>query len=94
MSETAVIIGEIIVGIALLSVLTMLLTVWASRLLGKGSAAGKILRERYARGELTREQFEQMRQDLGTTTLTGDSLSVSMPNGRHVGVGRGSRETR
>lgn len=28
-------------------------------------SAGVILRERYARGEITREQFEQMRRDLG-----------------------------
>lgn len=29
-----------------------------------GSRALEILRERYARGELTREQYEQMRRDL------------------------------
>jgi putative membrane protein len=30
-----------------------------------GDGAQAILRERYARGELTREQYEQMRRDLG-----------------------------
>lgn len=34
---------------------------------GHGSdAALDILRERYARGELSREQFEEMRRDLGS----------------------------
>lgn len=30
-----------------------------------GSRALEILRERYARGEITKEQFDQMRRDLG-----------------------------
>lgn len=30
-----------------------------------GDRAPGILRERYARGEITREQFEQMKNDLG-----------------------------
>jgi putative membrane protein len=31
---------------------------------GEGSRAMEILKERYARGEITREQYEQMRRDL------------------------------
>ena len=45
-----------------------LLVVWAVRQPGPGEVASRrpleILRERYARGEITREQYEQMRQDL------------------------------
>ena len=36
-----------------------------ARAAGGGDGALAILRERYARGDLTREQFEQMRRDLG-----------------------------
>ncbi len=46
----------------------VLLVIWAVRQLapagGTGSRALEILKERYARGELTREQYEQMRRDL------------------------------
>ena len=45
-----------------------LLVVWAVRQAGPADAVSRrpleILRERYARGEITREQYEQMRQDL------------------------------
>lgn len=46
-----------------------LLVVWAVRQAGPGEAGrGRspldILKERYARGDLTREQYEQMRRDL------------------------------
>ena len=30
----------------------------------KGDEAQKVLRERYAKGEITKEQFEQMKKDL------------------------------
>jgi len=46
-----------------------LLIAWAVRQAGSSAAGGdqralEILKERYARGELTREQYEQMRHDL------------------------------
>jgi putative membrane protein len=46
------------------------LIVWGiSRLARRGSATGKqtpleIVKERYARGEITKEQFEQIKKDL------------------------------
>ncbi len=46
----------------------VLLVVWGIRQAGPGALAHRrpldILKERYARGELTREQYEQMRRDL------------------------------
>jgi putative membrane protein len=67
--------GMMVAG-PLLVVAGVLLVVWlvgGGRLSSTGAAAGDaggdgaqaILRERYARGELTREQYEQMRRDLG-----------------------------
>ncbi|HEX2924092.1 MAG TPA: SHOCT domain-containing protein, partial [Chloroflexota bacterium] len=41
-----------------------------------GDRALDILRERYARGEITKEQFDQMRRDLGET-----GTSNSQPQG-------------
>ena len=50
-----------------------LLIVWAARQLGYGGPASirggasralEILQERYARGEIMREQYEQMRRDI------------------------------
>jgi len=39
---------------------------WPQGMRGRsGDTALEILRERYARGELSREQFEEMRRDLG-----------------------------
>jgi putative membrane protein len=52
------------------------LTVWAVRRFTEprptqaNQGPLDIARERYARGELTREQFEQLRQDLQSTDLT------------------------
>jgi uncharacterized membrane protein len=67
--------GMMVAG-PLLVVAAVLLVVWlvaGGRLPGTDAAAGDaggdgaqaILRERYAQGELTREQYEQMRRDLG-----------------------------
>ncbi len=38
---------------------------------GTGQTPLDILQMRYARGEITREQFEQMKRDLGLSTETG-----------------------
>lgn len=65
MSETAIIIGEVIVGLAFLTVVGGLVSVGVTRLLAKPPTALEILDVRYARGELTREQYQQMRADVG-----------------------------
>lgn len=68
MSDTFWIIGEIIAGVAILGFLSAVITAVMVPLLNKVSkhvGAEQILGERYARGELTREQYLQMRQDLG-----------------------------
>lgn len=52
----------------LIAVAIIALVVWAitraAASQGRGTGPEEILRERYARGEITREQFEQMREDL------------------------------
>lgn len=55
-------------GLAVLAGL-VLLVIWAVRQFApaagpSGSRALEVLKERYARGEITREQYEQMRRDL------------------------------
>ena len=68
MSDTFWIIGEIIGGIAILGFLSAVITAVMVPLLNKVSrhvGAEQILGERYARGELTREEYQQMRRDLG-----------------------------
>jgi len=94
MSETAWIIGEIIVGIALLGLLSAVVTVIMVRLLSPASPAAEILQQRYARGDLTREQYEQMRQDLGISALSGDSFPALQSNGREAEVVPGSPRAR
>jgi len=64
MSELTLIIGEIIIGIALLAVLSAVITVVVVRLLSPTSRADEILRLRYAQGELTRDEFIQRRRDI------------------------------
>jgi uncharacterized membrane protein len=39
----------------------------------KGGSARDILDRRYASGEITREQYEQMKQDLGGTSKSKNS---------------------
>lgn len=68
-------IGMILGAILWLAVLVglILLIIWAIRRLSHGSSsavtppkptAKEILQERYARGEITREQYQQMLEDL------------------------------
>ena len=67
--------GGIMMGVGLLFWLAVLaaaiaLVIWAVRTSGGRSAPSRepdaleIARRRYARGEITREQFEQLKQDL------------------------------
>ncbi len=65
----------LLIGLLAAGLIAIIVVVWAiSRSSNKqGSPAGQpakdsaleILRERYARGEVTREEFEAMRRDLG-----------------------------
>jgi len=84
MSETVLIIAEVIVGIAFLGVLSAVITVIMTRMLGKGSRAMDILDERYARGELTREQYEQMREDLEVAASAETSLRAPTNDSRDM----------
>lgn len=71
---------------ALMLVGIAVLVIWAVRQMGPGEAAGRrpleILKERYARGELTREHYEQMRHDLE------DLPGASAMHDRRLLVGR------
>jgi len=63
-------IGLGIVHMGLFWILVIVGIVVLARSLGSGPASRRdpldILNERYARGELTRDQFEQMKRDLDT----------------------------
>lgn len=63
MTQTTWIIAEIFAGIALLMVLIAILTRMFPSTDKRGPA--EILKERYARGELSRAEYHQMAEDLG-----------------------------
>lgn len=55
-------------GLVIVGVVLALRTMWShqnSGGAGSGSAAVDILDQRYARGEITREEYQRMREDLG-----------------------------
>jgi hypothetical protein len=79
MNGIALIAGMIIAGIALLAVLGTVIAVVIVRLLVKGSPPEEVLRQRYAQGETTRDQYEQMRQDL-ETNATGSASDLRAPS--------------
>jgi len=54
----------------------------------------EILQERYTRGELTHEQYEQMRQDLGISAIAGDGLRAPPADGRDASSVPGSHQAR
>ena len=93
MSDTFWIVGEIIVGIAILGLLSAPITLIMTRLLAKPPAAAEVLSERYARGELTREQYLQMRQDLGIGADSAKALRHAPLDEREAGTGAGSRRS-
>ena len=66
MSEAVAIIVAITLGLAFLAVVGAAVTVLIVRLMPwPKSPAHNILRERYSRGELTDERYEEMRRKLG-----------------------------
>lgn len=85
MTQTMWIIVEIFLGIGFLVVLTAVSTLVTQRLQGRAKGPEQILQERYARGELTREQYEQMRQDLGIPAGAGEGMRARETAGRGVG---------
>jgi uncharacterized membrane protein len=70
MNETFWIIAEVFVGVGLLGLLSAVITAIMVPLLSKYPGTEEILRKRYARGELTREQYDQIRQDLTNNTAS------------------------
>jgi hypothetical protein len=82
MSETTLVIGEIIIGIAFLGLVSAVITIIMVRLLPKGrSHAAEILDERYARGELTPDQYAQMRRNIANDVGVGEIPPVPSVNG-------------
>lgn len=73
MTQTTWIIAEVFVGISLLMMLTAFLTRWFSPPAQRGP--DEILKERYARGELSRVEYQQMAGDLGITIPRDESSS-------------------
>jgi uncharacterized membrane protein len=65
MSETFWIIAEITAGIGILGIVSAVITAIMVPFLNKQAGPWETLKARYARGELSREQFEKMRQDMG-----------------------------
>lgn len=83
MNETFWIVGEIIVGIGVLGVLSAVVTAVMVPFLdhvSKRRGPAEILQERYAKGELTREQFLQMREDLGASPDVGEAMTAGRGN--------------
>lgn len=75
MDHTGWIVIEIFLGIGFL----MMLGVLVARLTGDNSKQrepGEILDWRYAQGKLTREQYQQMRQDLGLMPRSGERVTA------------------
>jgi|ThiBio_1000_plan_1041568.scaffolds.fasta_scaffold30332_2 hypothetical protein len=83
MNETGWIVVEIFLGIGFL----MILGVLVARLTGDNSkqrGPAEMLDWRYVNGELTHEQYEQMRQDLGLMPRTGERITASQKEHRDM----------
>lgn len=82
MSELEFIIAEVIIGIGLLGLLSAVVTAVMVPLLNRQSRVAEILRERYAKGDLSREQYEQMRRDLATVAPSAGGFVAPRANDR------------
>jgi len=92
-NNTFWIIAEIIIGIAFLGLLSAVVTVIMTRLLGKSSGANDILDERYARGELNRDEYMRMRRDIEFGTSASNGSDARPADGQEVGsAARSHRE--
>ncbi|HET9017591.1 MAG TPA: hypothetical protein VFN57_18465 [Thermomicrobiaceae bacterium] len=71
---------EIFAGIVLLMIVGGLLGVFVPRMLGESpSSPEETLNRRYARGELTREQYLQIRDDMGLPSGPGRTTTTREP---------------
>lgn len=84
MTQTTWIIAEIFAGIALLTLLTAFVTRWFSPPNKRGPA--EILKERYARGELSRTEYQQMADDLGIAIPRSGERRVPPPPDQGIGA--------
>jgi hypothetical protein len=92
MSETFWIIAEIIAGIAILGIVSAAITAVMVPLLSKRPSSIEILGERYARGELTREQYMQMCRDLGMGVADEEGILMGIAPGREADSAPASRK--
>ncbi len=72
MTQTTWIITEVFAGIAMLTILTAFVTRWFAPPAKRGPA--EILKERYARGEISRAEYHEMAQDLGVEMHYGGEV--------------------
>ncbi len=84
MNETFWIVAEIIVGIGILGLLSAVITAIMVPLLSKTNGPADLLAQRYAKGDLTRDEYLLARRDLGLDLppLDGQRANETAATGR------------